>query len=156
MDDSLRPFLKEGMEQFKAVSAIAVLFQDQVHLLLKDILKRNKKWGIFKPNIAKIKKTIYWKAFPYLHIWLPGEINAKPVIIDIGISWYQAKGNYPFYFIKFANKFSDYDSELNKLCSEDNAYSFDENGIRYNPDPKKFDIEGDFEKMISKFVKAIS
>ena len=156
MDNSLRPFLKEGMEQYKSVSAITVLFQDQIHVILEDILKKNREWGKFKPKITKIKKTIYWMRFPYLHVWLPGEINNKSVTIDIGISWYQAEGSYPFYFIKFADKSSNYNSELKKICGEDNAYSYAENGIRFNPDPKKFNIEGDFEKIIFKFVKAIS
>ena len=77
----------------------------------------------------------------------------------IGVSWDDTKLTEPFYFVRlgdYSSKLNLYDKKIKELSDGGSNFKYYDHGVKFYPDPKHFDIEGDFEKLINKFVKALS
>jgi len=150
MEDEKREFLEEGMKRYKQAAMVMVAFGKEVESILQSVLQKHDDWGNFKPvSGARAKSTTYWSNYPLLNAKIEGKYKNERIILSLAVNWYKSKGDYPYYSIGIENtdKFLDLESDFD--WSKD--FEFVDKDLRYYPDPKSFDIEGDLKKILEEF-----
>jgi len=156
MDKELKQFVKEGINRYKEASRLMALFGKMVENELQRILGERRDWGKFKPNkTKKLRSTKYWIDYPALNANIFGKIGQKQCIVRVTINWYKSETDYPYYEIRIekgadeelVNKFKEY--------TENGIFEIRENSVILCPDPKDFNLDRDFNKLIDEFIKII-
>ena len=160
MENESKDFLKEGMKQYQTALEMVNAFYKEITNKLHDVLEHHNNWGIFIPEKdAKIKSTNSAQEYAWMNATLPGKIENENGTVEIQIDWYGSKKEYPYYMVRFIyTNCKDHIQKLQKANFE--KYQFYKNqsgdGIMFQPNPEDFNIEKDFEEMISEFIGVIS
>lgn len=156
MDKKLKQFIEEGVKRYKEASRLMAFFGKTIEKELQGILSTRKDWGKFKPDITKKKiSTKYWIDYPALNANIFGKIGQAQCIVRVTINWYKSDIDYPYYEIRIEkgadeellNKFKEY--------TENGIFEIHEKSIKFYPNPKDFNLDRDFNKLIDEFIKII-
>ncbi len=158
MENEMIEFISQGMKRYKEATRLMVLFVEKIQNELQNILIERKKWGNFKPDETKKKRsTTFRQESPYLNADIFGKIKEKQCIVRIAINWYLSETDYPYYIVKLE---SGADDELldkfNTYQYEDSNLVVQEQSVKFYPNPENFNLKRDFNLIIDEFVKIIS
>ncbi|MGM0609153.1 MAG: hypothetical protein ACQESP_12150 [Candidatus Muiribacteriota bacterium] len=155
MSKDIDKFIEKGMGRYKKAAYVLVNFGKETENRLQSILEKREEWGNFLPKQnARAKSTTYWSEYPLLNARLEGVLNNEEVKIMISVNWYQSEGDYPFYSVKIESK-NDYRPLLEGF-DWNSGFEFNQDALRFYPDPNDFDLERDFNILLDEFNRFLS
>ena len=155
-DAEQKEFIEEGLKRYKEASKVMVYFGKRIEKMLIDILENRDAWGNFtRKNKARAKSTTYWSEYPLLNAKLKGEFQKKDAEITIAVNWYASKLDYPFYSVWMTNSDPTWREKFEQFDWGSRFETYRDQ-LKFDPDPKDFDLERDFHSLLDEFNKFLS